>query len=129
MMADDAPWFLALKVSAARPVPLDRWRQVISAGRGTVLACAADDRVEVLETGTTHTAVLIARFAFEDDLMDVWLSGALEDDTPGFQALACAGLPYEGWPGDEVPTIATVLVPAAATRPSSQPSAGRNAAT
>ena len=66
----------------------------------------------------THTGLVIIRFAFAEDLDGFWNSPdavALADADDGLVALACAGLPYEGWPGNFVPTIATVDVPASET--------------
>ena len=111
-MVDFRPWYLIVKVAggAAR----DDWAAACAAARGEVVACAGADAVEPLEPGTLHTSLLIARFAFEGDLDAAWsrIAPALPD---GAQALAAPGLPYEGWPGHAVPTIATVDVPAGAT--------------
>ena len=108
-MADFRPWFLVVKLPAgADPAPL---AAACEAARGEVLACAAAAAVEVLEAATVHTALLMARFAFVDHLDAAWT--ALGPALPsGAQALAAPGLPYEGWPGSPVPTIATVRVPA-----------------
>lgn len=100
------PWFLVLKLpagSAAAPLA-----DAATAARGAVLASADRDLVVPLELGTAHTGLIIVRFAFEEDLAACF--GAL-DLPPGSVALACAGIPYEGWPGGFVPTIATVDVP------------------
>lgn len=93
---------------------LDRWSLAIEGARGTVLAASVPADVEVLEAGTVHSGLLIARFSWTNDLDIFWagadaLAGALP---PGSQALAANGLPWEGWPGHAVPTIATVDVPA-----------------
>lgn len=83
--------------------------------RGTTLAYGDADAVKPLEEGTTHTGLCILRFAFADDLDAFWASDAaraLADADPDLVALACIGLPWEGWPGNFVPTIATVDVPA-----------------
>jgi uncharacterized protein (DUF1330 family) len=100
------PWFLVLKLpdgTAAAP-----FAQQASEQRGAVLAAADWASVVPLEPGTAHTGLVILRFAFEDDLVH-FFTGL--DLPPGTVALACAGLPYEGWPGNFVPTIATVDVP------------------
>lgn len=100
------PHFLVLKLpKGVSPAPLAR---AVETGRGTVLACAAADQVTPLEAGTAHTGLVIARFAFEGDLHDCFDQLELP---AGTVALAAAGLPYEGWPGHFVPTIATVAVP------------------
>jgi uncharacterized protein (DUF1330 family) len=110
------PFFLTLKPSAdgsAESVPA--WSKAAIAARGMVLAAEPANAVKVLELGTTHTGLVIIRFAFAEDLDGFWNSPdavALADADDGLVALACAGLPYEGWPGNFVPTIATVDVPA-----------------
>jgi uncharacterized protein (DUF1330 family) len=110
-MVDDRPWFLTVKLlpDLGNADTLAAVTAAVAATRGTVLAAALPEVVQPLETGTVHTAVLIARFAFEDDLMRGWAACPPLPD--GAQALACPGLPYEGWPGNFVPTIATVTVP------------------
>lgn len=105
-MADDRPWFLIVK-GAPDPAMLSPH---VERARGTVLAAAPQPVVEVLEPGTYHTPLLIARFAFREDLDSAWQ--AMREAAEGTTALASPGLPYEGWPGHEVPTIATVAVPA-----------------
>lgn len=109
-VSDFRPWYLILKpVGASDP----RWRDACAAARGEVLVDAAPPAVETLEPGTVHTGLLIARFAFVADLDAAWASiGAIPDET---QVLAAPGLPYEGWAGHAVPTIATVHVPEGAT--------------
>jgi uncharacterized protein (DUF1330 family) len=100
------PWFLILKLPPSEPV--SDHRDHIAGMRGAVLAAAEGERVTPLEAGTAHSGLLIARFAFEEDLQACFEALSLPDGTV---ALAAAGLPYEGWPGDFVPTIATVDVP------------------
>lgn len=99
------PWFLVLKLSAGSAAALS---EAIAAARGAVLAAADADQVRPLEPGTVHTGLVIARFAFEDDLHACFAGLNLPTGTV---ALAAAGIPYEGWPGNFVPTIATVDVP------------------
>lgn len=105
-----APWFLILKLPAdADPAP---WAREIAARRGTILAAGASQAVKPLEAGSAHDALLIARFAFREDLEGAWAAlAAHAAQAPGLVALASAGLPWEGWPGHDVPTIATVTVP------------------
>jgi uncharacterized protein (DUF1330 family) len=109
---DDRPWFLIVKTPSGADPKLDAWTAAILDSRGALLTASRADQVEVLEPGTAHTALLVARFAFESDLVACWNahSNLVADDV---QVLACVGLPYEGWPGHDVPTIATVMVPAA----------------
>jgi uncharacterized protein (DUF1330 family) len=110
------PYFLTLKPSAEGSVDsVPAWSKAAIAARGTVLAAEPADAVKVLEDGTIHTGLVIIRFAFAEDLDTFWNSPdatALTEADDGLVALACAGLPYEGWPGNFVPTIATVDVPA-----------------
>ena len=109
-VSDFRPWYLILKSTGASD---PRWCEACVAARGEVLVDAAPSTVEILEPGTVHTGLLIVRFAFEADLDAAWQTiGILPD---GAQALAAPGLPYEGWPGHAVPTIATVTVPDGAT--------------
>jgi uncharacterized protein (DUF1330 family) len=110
-MVDDRPWFLTVKLPPApsNAAMLAALQAAVASERGTVVALALPEAVQPLETGTVHTALLIARFAFEDDLMRGWAHCPMVPD--GAQVLACPGLPYEGWPGHFVPTIATVMVP------------------
>ncbi len=108
------PAFLVLKPATADEALIAAWTSAIEAARGTVLAAAVPADVEPLEEGTVQTGFLLARFAFAPDLDSFWdaatdLAATLP---PGSQALGAAGLPYEGWPGHPVPTIATVDVPA-----------------
>lgn len=106
-MHDFRPWYLIVK----RPDGVAPDPTACIAARGEIIACNAAATVSVLESGTVHTALLIARFAFETDLDTAWAAmapGLLSDA----QVLAAPGLPYEGWPGHAVPTIATVDVPA-----------------
>lgn len=100
------PWFLVLKLPASAQD--DGLADRIAAMRGTILAAAPASGVTPLEPGTAHTGLVIARFAFEDDLNACARALALPDGTV---ALAAAGIPYEGWPGSFVPTIASVDVP------------------
>ena len=105
------PAFLTLKTSRDAA----GWAEAGAAARGTPLGYGNIDNVKPLEDGTTHTGLCILRFAFADDLDAFWSGAAaraLGDNDPGLVALACAGLPWEGWPGNFVPTIATVDVPA-----------------
>jgi uncharacterized protein (DUF1330 family) len=91
------------------------WANASASTRATLLAWGEADQVKPLEPGTTHTGLAIFRFAFADDLQAFWESQDARDlvqAEPSLVALACAGLPWEGWPGNFVPTIATVDVPA-----------------
>jgi uncharacterized protein (DUF1330 family) len=104
------PQFLTLKTSKAAA----DWADAASAARGTVLAAGDAGAVRPLEAGTAHSGLVILRFAFADDLHVFWESAtaqALAAADTDLVALASAGLPYEGWPGNFVPTIATVDVP------------------
>jgi uncharacterized protein (DUF1330 family) len=108
------PVFLTLKTSHSA----DAWAEVAAASRGIVLASGDALAVEPLEPGTAHTGLVIIRFAFLDDRAAFWQSDVARElaaADPGLVALATAGLPYEGWPGNSVPTIATVEVPAGDT--------------
>lgn len=100
------PWFLVLKLPAGAGVA--KLVEPATSARGAVLAAADQPDVTPLEPGTAHTGLFIVRFAFERDLTGFFKALSL---APGTTALACAGIPYEGWPGDFVPTIATVEVP------------------
>lgn len=112
----DSPAFLVLKFAADTPeITLSDWADAITAARGTVLAAATADRVTPLEAGSAHEALILARFAFPPDLDRFWATRAA-DPPAGLIALAAEGLPWEGWPGNFVPTIATVTVPDAGTR-------------
>jgi uncharacterized protein (DUF1330 family) len=109
------PWFLTIKTSPdATQGTIVHLIEAAQAARGAVLAAAIADQVRPLEIGTHHTGLVILRFAFPDDLEAFWASVDVRElvaaDT-GIVALASAGIPYEGWPGNFVPTIATVDVP------------------
>lgn len=106
----DSPAFLILKFPAATDAgSIERWSDAIATNRGTVLAAASADAVKPLEEGSAHDALVLARFAVASDLDVFW------SEAPVFPtclvALAAEGLPWEGWPGNEVPTIETVTVP------------------
>jgi uncharacterized protein (DUF1330 family) len=104
------PSFLTLKTSHSTAL----WAEAASAARGTVLGLGDSGAVKPLEDGTAHTGLVIIRFAFAEDRNAFWASGSaktLAAADAALVALACAGLPYEGWPGNFVPTIATVDVP------------------
>jgi uncharacterized protein (DUF1330 family) len=106
------PHFLTLKTTGHT----DDWATAAAGMRGQVLASADQSDVTPLEPGTAHSGLIIVRFPVAADLDAFWASPAcrsLEDCDSGLTALACAGLPWEGWPGHFVPTIATVNVPAA----------------
>jgi uncharacterized protein (DUF1330 family) len=109
------PWFLTIKTSPdASPETIAHWAEAAQSARGAVLAAATGAMVRPLETGTAHTGLVIIRFAFAEDLDAFWASATareLVDADPAIVALASAGIPYEGWPGHFVPTIATVDVP------------------
>jgi uncharacterized protein (DUF1330 family) len=109
-----APAFLLLKPRAADAALIATWCKAIEAARGTILAASVPQSVEVLEKGTVHTGLIIARFVWAADLESFWASAAgLAATLPeGSQAMSLPGLPFEGWPGHFVPTIATVDVPA-----------------
>lgn len=104
------PHFLVLKLPAGGdPGPLTA---LVPSYRGLVLAAAPSTKIKPLEEGSVHNALLIARFAFSEDRDACWRAmSALAGKIDGLTALAFAGLPWEGWPGDFVPTIATVTVP------------------
>jgi uncharacterized protein (DUF1330 family) len=105
------PSFLTIKT----PRGAKAWADAAASARATVLAWADADAVKPLEPGTMHTGLVLLRFAFANDLQAFWASEVARDlaqAEPGVVALACAGLPWEGWPGNFVPTIATVDVPA-----------------
>ena len=103
------PVFLTLKTTTSGA----GWATAITAARGDVLAAAPQGSVTVLEPGSAHSGLVIARFAFAADRDAFWSSATLLIDAdPGLVALACAGIAWEGWPGNFVPTIATVDVPA-----------------
>lgn len=104
------PSFLTLKTGANAK----QWAELAETMRGVVLASGERSAVKPLEEGSAHSGLVIIRFAFADDLEAFWASDAAESlavADPILIALACAGLPYEGWPGNFVPTIATVDVP------------------
>ncbi|NJS14833.1 MAG: DUF1330 domain-containing protein [Sphingopyxis sp.] len=104
------PCFLTLKTT----IDQSGWNPAIAAARGTILASGSADAVTPLEPGTTHSGLVIARFAFAEDRDAFWTSPtaqALIAADTGLVALACGGIAYEGWPGNFVPTIATVDVP------------------
>lgn len=103
-----APCFLTLRTSVNEA----RWAEAITAGRGDVLVAAALGEVTVLEPGTKHSGLVIARFAFASDRDAFWASASeLVAADPALVALSSGGIAWEGWPGNFVPTIATVDVP------------------
>jgi uncharacterized protein (DUF1330 family) len=103
-----APAFLTLKTSGGE----QGWADAIANARGDVLAASPASAVTPLEPGTHHSGIVIARFAFAEDRDAFWVSAAAHADAdPHLIALATTGIPWEGWPGDLVPTIATVDVP------------------
>jgi uncharacterized protein (DUF1330 family) len=104
------PSFLTLKTT----VNHRRWADAIVVARGTILATGDAAVVKPLEPGTAHTGLILARFAFAADRDAFWASDIarqLAAADPELVALACNGIAYEGWPGNFVPTIATVDVP------------------
>jgi uncharacterized protein (DUF1330 family) len=119
MTAGLQPGFLVVKAPLADAAMIAAWNDAVTSARGTILAAACPDAVDVLEAGTRHTGLIIARFAWAPDLDAFWggasaLIALLPADS---QVLAATGLPFEGWPGHMVPTIATVDVPAADASP------------
>lgn len=107
-----APVFLTLKTTCNEA----QWADAITAARGDVLAAAPASAVTPLEPGTQHSGLVIARFAFVEDRDAFWASAnALLAADAGLVALAMNGIAWEGWPGNFVPTIATVDVPDAGT--------------
>lgn len=110
------PHFLILK--SAGDLARALWIERIEAGRGEVLADADRAGVTPLEQGSAHQHLIIARFPFVADLDEMWTrSRDLVGKADGLTALAAPGLPWEGWPGHFVPTIATVDVPDAGVAP------------
>lgn len=106
-----SPSFLILKFPATTAAAtIERVADSVGLSRGVVLAGATADRVKPLETGSAHDALVLARFAFADDLKAWWRANGAGLGA-GLVALAADGLPWEGWPGNFVPTIATVDVP------------------
>jgi uncharacterized protein (DUF1330 family) len=101
------PWFLILKLNPG--ADLQPFTSAIEADRGEVIVRADATDVKPLEAGSAHNALVIARFAFEADLDRAWVS--IASAAQGLVALKSIGLPWEGWPGHAVPTIATVHVP------------------
>ena len=103
-----APVFLTLRTTRNEA----QWAEAIAGARGDVLAATAIDTVTPLEVGTKRSGLVIARFAFAQDRDALWAaSGALIAADPGLVALATGGIAWEGWPGNFVPTVATVDVP------------------
>jgi len=103
-----SPVFLVLKTTAGEA----QWADAIAVAQGDVLAAAASSDVTPLEPGTRHSGLVIARFAFVADRDAFWASATeLAAADPGIIALAMNGIAWEGWPGNFVPTIATVDVP------------------
>jgi uncharacterized protein (DUF1330 family) len=113
MTAGLQPAFLIIKPATAEAGLVADWVNAIGMARGTILAAAPPETVEVLEIDTRHTGLIIARFAWAPDLDAFWAGAArLAAQLPvGSQVLAANGLPWEGWPGHLVPTIATVDLP------------------
>ena len=105
-----SPAFLILKFCAATDAAtVGAWSKALGAARGTVLAAGTADTVKALEEGSAHDALVLARFAVPGDLDLFW--SAAPAHPAGLVALAAEGLAWEGWPGHDVPTIATVHVP------------------
>jgi uncharacterized protein (DUF1330 family) len=107
-----APAFLTLKTGSNEM----QWAEAIGSARGEVLASGARAAVTTLEPGTKHSGLVIARFPFAEDREAFWkatAAKALADADPALVALSTSGIAWEGWPGNFVPTIATVDVPAA----------------
>jgi len=104
------PHFLIVKLPGGTAADLARWHEPVERARGLILASSPAEAVEALEAGTKHTGLLIARFAHQDELDAAW-AAAPRDLPSDAQVLAAPGLPWEGWPGNFVPTIATVDVP------------------
>jgi len=83
----------------------------------TVVAAAAPEEIEVLEPGSANGTTVVARFEDEAALRRFVDSdtgaGALDELRAGngIVALSVAGLPLDGLPGDDLPTIASVDVP------------------
>ena len=106
----DSPAFLILKFPAVSDATtVDAWSHAITAARGTVLAAGTADAVKPLEEGSAHDALVLARFAVPSDLDQFW--SVAPTQPAGLTALAADGLAWEGWPGHDVPTFATVHVP------------------
>ena len=102
------PVFLTLKTGRGA----NEWAARASAARCTVMAAADREDVRPLEPGTHHSGLVILRFAFAEDRAAYWRSCSdLVASDGALVALACNGIAYEGWPGNFVPTIATVDVP------------------
>ncbi len=104
------PSFFTLKTTGDSAA----WADAITKMRGTILAAGNAEAVNPLEPGTAHSGLVIARFAFVADRDAFWASPAAQQlaaADSGLVALACNGIAYEGWPGNFVPTIATVDVP------------------
>jgi uncharacterized protein (DUF1330 family) len=103
-----SPCFLTLKTSHDAA----SWAGRALANRGEILAASDAAQVKPLEDGTAHTGLVILRFAFAEDRAGYWTSCQdLAAADPHLVALACNGIAWEGWPGNTVPTIATVDVP------------------
>ncbi len=109
------PHYLILKPSASEPEShVQHWADAATAARGAIMAASPATNVKILEPGTNHTGIILVRFAFVEDRDAFWANDAtkaLVAADSGLTALACTGIPYEGWPGNFVPTIATVDVP------------------
>lgn len=102
------PTFLVLRTSSGE----QQWADAIARARGDVLAAASAAEVTPLEPGTKHSGLVIARFAHVEDRDVFWdAARSRADADPALVALAMNGIAWEGWPGNFVPTIATVDVP------------------
>lgn len=86
----------------------------IESSAGSILSCKGSPDVEALEPGSIAYASLISEWPDSQALDEFW-SGAKKEQEfapllggDGVRILAVASLPKEGWPGEAVPTIATV---------------------
>lgn len=110
------PQFLIVKAQHGDADRLGTLAAALADGAADVLAAARPDDVEVLEPGSPRMATVIARFPAAADLAAWWDGGGERlTRTAGdgeLLAASVAGLPLEGLPGDELPTIASVQAPA-----------------
>lgn len=110
------PQFLIVKAAAGEVNAFAPLVASVTDGGGEVLAAAAGGEVEALEPGSPRTATIIARFADAAALGGWWGDGGAQAAQAAagdgdLLAASVAGLPLEGLPGDDLPTIASVRAP------------------
>lgn len=122
MSDKSAPQFIIVEADAATSSTVLGYADLVSseieAHGGSIILAASAKAAEVLETGSTAHAVLVLKFASDENASAFWSSSENQQafgdvfSHEGFlHAISVPGIPEEGLPDEPLPTTANVTIP------------------